>query len=120
MAVGHRRTRSQIWSDNIAEFCGSWGFVFWFSAGIVGWILLNTLLLVFGKWDEYPFILLNLFLTIISTMQSPIIMMAQNRQVERDRDYIRQLHRKLDKIIDGQKEHTEKIEEVKDELPGTS
>jgi len=79
------RTRSQRWSDNIAEFCGSWSFVFWFTAGIIVWMLLNTVLVVWQKWDEYPFILLNLFLTVVSTMQSPIIMMSQNRQVERDR-----------------------------------
>lgn len=93
------RTRSQVWSDNIAEFCGSWGFVFWFSGLISAWIVLNTCLVIFNKWDEYPFILLNLFLTIISTMQSPIIMMAQNRQVERDREHVQGIHDKLDKLM---------------------
>jgi len=93
------RSRSQRWSDNIAEFCGSWGFVFWFSAGITVWVLLNTLLVLCAHFDPYPFILLNLFLTIVSTMQSPIIMMSQNRQVERDREYIKGLHIKLDEII---------------------
>lgn len=110
MAVGHRRTKSQVWSDNIAEFCGSWGFVWWFTGGMTIWMILNTILVLFGAWDPYPFILLNLFLTIVSTMQGPIIMMAQNRQVERDRDYVKQLHRKLDKIIEKQKE-VEKVDE---------
>lgn len=90
------RTRSQRWSDNIAEFCGSWGFVGWFSLGILIWMLVND------KWmnfDEYPYILLNLVLTIVSTMQSPIIMMSQNRQVERDREMVQGLHEKLDKIL---------------------
>jgi uncharacterized membrane protein len=95
------RTRTQRWSDNIAEFCGSWGFVFWFSAGIFVWILLNTYLVLFSKFDEYPFILLNLFLTVVSTMQSPIIMMSQNRQVERDREMVKDIHAKLDKLIQG-------------------
>lgn len=80
------RTKAQRWSDNIAEFCGSWGFVIWFSAFIGIWVLLNTYMVLFGKFDEYPFILLNLFLTVVSTMQSPIIMMAQNRQIERDHE----------------------------------
>jgi uncharacterized membrane protein len=84
--MNDNRTRSQRWSDNIAEFCGSWGFVIWFSAGILVWVLLNTYMILFGKFDEYPFILLNLFLTVVSTMQSPIIMMAQNRQIERDHE----------------------------------
>lgn len=94
------RTRSQRWSDYIAEFCGSWLFVFWFSGLVFAWILLNTCLILFHKWDEYPFILLNLFLTIISTMQSPIIMMAQNRQMERDREHVQGLHDKLDKVLE--------------------
>jgi len=52
------------------------------------------------RFDEYPFILLNLFLTVISTMQSPIIMMAQNRQVERDREMVTDIHAKLDKLLE--------------------
>lgn len=94
------RTRSQRWSDNIAEFCGSWLFVSWFSFGILVWVLINTVWLVFGKFDEYPFILLNLFLTVVSTMQSPIIMMAQNRQVDRDREMVKDLHAKFDRLFD--------------------
>lgn len=94
------RTRSQRWSDNIAEFCGSWGFVFWFSGAIMVWVLLNTYMILFTKFDEYPFILLNLFLTVISTMQSPIIMMSQNRQVERDRETVKGLHAKLDRLME--------------------
>lgn len=95
-----KRTRSQRWSDNIAEFCGSWGFVFWFTAVILVWMLINTYIIVFTQFDPYPFILLNLFLTVISTMQSPIIMMSQNRQVERDRENVNGLHDKLDKILE--------------------
>lgn len=94
-----KRTRTQRYSDNIAEFCGSWGFVIWFSVGIAIWVALNTFMIIFHKFDEYPFILLNLFLTIVSTMQSPVIMMSQNRQVERDRDHIKGLHAKLDTLI---------------------
>ena len=90
------RTRTQRYSDNIAEFCGSWGFVLWFSAGIVFWMIVNK---YWNKFDEYPYILLNLMLTIVSTMQSPIIMMSQNRQVERDREHIAGLHAKLDLLL---------------------
>lgn len=111
------RTRAQRWSDNIAIFCGSWGFVFWFMAGIMVWVVLNAFPKM--KWDEYPYILLNLFLTVVSTMQSPIIMMSQNRQAERDKDaeqaqaerdreMVRELKAELDIIL-------EKIEEVKSE-----
>ncbi|CAM6003924.1 unnamed protein product [Sphagnum balticum] len=78
------RTRSQRWSDGIAIFCGSWGFVFWFMAGIFVWIVFNAIPKM--SWDEYPYTFLNLILTIVSTMQSPIIMMSQNRQAERDKE----------------------------------
>ena len=93
------RTLSQRWSDWISEFCGSWNFVLWFSLGIFVWVVLNTCMFLLGKFDPYPFILLNLFLTVVSTMQSPIIMMSQNRQVERDREMVKDLHEKLDKIM---------------------
>jgi len=104
------RSREQRWSDNIAEFCGSWGFVIWLSAFIAVWVSLNTWLILTHKFDEYPFILLNLFLTVISTIQTPIVMMSQNRQVERDnerdaalaqrdREMIVGLHTKLDELL---------------------
>ncbi len=104
------RTRAQRWSDNIAEFCGSWGFVVWLSVFIAVWVSLNTWLILTHKFDEYPFILLNLFLTVISTIQTPIVMMSQNRQVERDnvnialqnqrlREEVNGLHVKLDKLL---------------------
>lgn len=66
------RTRSQRWSDATAHFCGSWGFVLWTFAIMVSWVGLNTVWLVFGQFDAYPFILFNLFLTIVSTLQGPM------------------------------------------------
>ena len=66
---------------------------------MVGWVGLNTVWLAFGQFDAYPFILFNLFLTVISTLQGPIIMMAQNREAERDREYVRSLHLKLDLVL---------------------
>lgn len=104
------RTSAQRWSDNIAEFCGSWGFVLWLTAFIAIWVSLNTWLILTHKFDEYPFILLNLFLTVISTIQTPIVMMSQNRQVERDninialqnqrlREEVSGLHVKLDRLL---------------------
>ena len=90
------RTKAQRWSDNIAEFCGSWPFVFWSFFGIFVWMYVNG---HWTKFDEYPYILLNLALTVISTMQSPIIMMSQNRQVERDREMVRDIHVKLDRLL---------------------
>ena len=53
---------------------------------------------MFGRFDPYPYILLNLLLTVVSTFQSPLIMMSQNREMERDRDAVQGLHDKLDKV----------------------
>lgn len=91
-----RLTKSQRASDAITEFCGSWTFIIAFSAITLGWMMLNSILLLFGVFDPYPYILLNLFLTVVSTFQSPLIMMSQNRQMERDRDAVQGLHEKLD------------------------
>jgi uncharacterized membrane protein len=92
-------TRSQRAADAVTEFCGSWTFIIAFSFLTGGWIALNSLLILFGVFDPYPYILLNLFLTVVSTFQSPLIMMSQNRQMERDRDAVQGLHAKLDSMV---------------------
>jgi uncharacterized membrane protein len=91
-------TRSQRAADAVTEFCGSWTFIAVFSALTAGWIILNTVLVLTGIFDPYPFILFNLVLTIVSTFQSPLIMMSQNRQIERDRVIVQGLHAKLDAL----------------------
>lgn len=97
-------TRSQRAADAVTEFCGSWTFIIWFSLITLGWMALNSVLILFGVFDPYPYILLNLFLTVVSTFQSPLIMMSQNRQMERDRDAVQGLHGKLDDIAAKLKE----------------
>jgi uncharacterized membrane protein len=91
-------TFAQRASDRVTEFCGSWTFVFLFSAICFVWVVLNSILLLVGEFDPYPYIFLNLVLTVVSTFQGPLIMMSQNRQVERDRESIQWLHQKLDRI----------------------
>lgn len=89
-------TRSQRAADAVTEFCGSWTFIGAFSALTAGWIVLNSVLILVGRFDPYPYILFNLVLTIVSTFQSPLIMMSQNRQREIDQLAIQGLHSKLD------------------------
>ena len=74
-------------ADAVATFGGSWTFVGLFAATMVGWVLLNAALLATRgtTFDPYPFILLNLFLSMLAAIQAPIILMSQNRQSERDR-----------------------------------
>ena len=75
-------------ADQVARFGGSWRFIGSFAAILVVWVLLNTLLIV-GRgsepFDPYPFILLNLFLSMLAALQAPVIMMSQNRQDAKDR-----------------------------------
>lgn len=94
-------SKSQRAADAVTEFCGSWTFIAVFSLLTAGWIALNTFLVFVGHFDPYPFILFNLVLTIVSTFQSPLIMMSQNRQIERDRIIVQGLHAKLDMLAGG-------------------
>ena len=71
-------------ADRVASFGGSWTFIIIFSAAIVIYTAINIGL---GRaaWDPYPFILLNLFLSMLAAIQAPVIMMSQNRQDTKDR-----------------------------------
>jgi CRP/FNR family cyclic AMP-dependent transcriptional regulator len=71
-------------ADGVASFGGSWTFIIVFGVVLVLWTAANVLLR--GKaWDPYPFILLNLFLSMLAAIQAPVIMMSQNRQDKKDR-----------------------------------
>jgi uncharacterized membrane protein len=94
----HHLSMSQRLADAVTHFCGSWTFVGSFGGLVVVWIILNSIWLLFGVFDEYPYIALNLVLTVVSTLQGPLIMMSQNRQAERDRESVQGLHEKLDEL----------------------
>jgi uncharacterized membrane protein len=103
-------------ADRIAAFGGSWTFILLFLSVLIAWVVLNSVVLARrgSAFDPYPYILLNLFLSMIAALQAPVIMMSQNRQAARDRteaahDYevnlmaeveIRTLHDKLDRLRD--------------------
>jgi len=71
-------------ADTVASFGGSWSFIFAFGIFLTIYTLINIFLR--GKaWDPYPFILLNLFLSMLAALQAPVIMMSQNRQDKKDR-----------------------------------
>ena len=72
-------------ADSVARFGGSWTFIIMFGVVLIVYACLNTLLLTHRAWDPYPFILLNLFLSMLAAIQAPIIMMSQNRQDTKDR-----------------------------------
>ncbi|MDR1768515.1 MAG: DUF1003 domain-containing protein [Propionibacteriaceae bacterium] len=72
-------------AEAIASFVGSASFLFWMSVFIVVWVVLNTILMVVGRWDPYPFMLLTLILSVQASYAAPLILLAQNRQEARDR-----------------------------------
>jgi uncharacterized membrane protein len=80
-----RLTLGQKLADNVATFGGSWGFIIGFGIVLVVWVLSN-LLLASRAFDPYPFIFLNLMLSMLAAVQAPVIMMSQNRQAAKDRD----------------------------------
>ena len=71
-------------ADGVASFGGSWTFIITFAIVLITYASTNILLR--GRaWDPYPFILLNLFLSMLAAIQAPVIMMSQNRQDKKDR-----------------------------------
>ncbi len=111
-------TFGQRAADAVAKFGGSWTFISLFVAVLVAWVALNAFLLAQRghSFDPYPYILLNLFLSMLAAIQAPIMLMSQNRQAEKDRfnaehDYevnlkaeleIMLLHEKMDLLREGQ------------------
>jgi CRP/FNR family cyclic AMP-dependent transcriptional regulator len=71
-------------ADHVARFGGSWTFIISFGVLMVIYTLVNIVLAT-KAWDPYPFILLNLFLSMLAAIQAPVIMMSQNRQDTKDR-----------------------------------
>jgi len=72
-------------ADAVANGMGSWRFIIWQTIIVAVWMILNIILLATRRWDPYPFILLNLVFSTQAAYAAPIIMMAQNRQSQRDR-----------------------------------
>lgn len=109
-------------ADNVAQFGGSWAFIIAFSVVLI--VYAGTNIALRGRaWDPYPFILLNLFLSMLAAIQAPVIMMSQNRQDKKDRlrgelDY--DVNRRAEQEIQGlarKLNHlSEKIEDVDESL----
>ena len=76
-------TRGEKLADKLSEVAGSWAFIIGFSTFIVLWIIVNIIVMK-NALDPYPFILLNLLLSCLASLQAPIIMMSQNRQAKKD------------------------------------
>jgi uncharacterized membrane protein len=82
--IEERATFGERIADAVARFGGSWSFIIYFGLGMVVYTACNVTLRA-KAWDPYPFILLNLFLSMLAALQAPVIMMSQNRQDAKDR-----------------------------------
>lgn len=95
-------------ADNFASIVGSWRFIIIQTCFLVAWVALNVYG-IWAKWDPYPFILLNLFLSFQAAYTGPVIMMSQNRQSEIDR-------KTMNKDYELSEEAAESLEAIADVL----
>lgn len=125
-------TLGQRLADGIALFGGSWTFILLLLAFLLFWAVLNTEILGPRNkaFDPYPYIFLNLFLSMLAALQAPVIMMSQNRQTVKDRlhaanDYevnlkakieIRELHEKFDALRERDWEHLVQLQQRQIEM----
>jgi CRP/FNR family cyclic AMP-dependent transcriptional regulator len=82
--IEEEETLGERIADGVARFGGSWAFIISFLVVLVVYATINVVLGA-AAWDRYPFILLNLFLSMLAAIQAPVIMMSQNRQDKKDR-----------------------------------
>jgi CRP/FNR family cyclic AMP-dependent transcriptional regulator len=105
-------------ADAVARFGGSWSFIISFGVVLSGYVAVNAILR--GKaWDPYPYILLNLFLSMLASIQAPVIMMSQNRQDTKDRlrgelDY--EVNRRAESEIQGLSRKLNLVDEKMDDI----
>jgi uncharacterized membrane protein len=130
-AFDEKQTFGDRLADRVARFGGSWTFIVLFLGTLVAWAVLNSVVLAWysAAFDPYPYIFLNLMLSMLAALQAPVILMAQNRQATRDRlaaghDYevnlkaeleIMGLHEKLDRI---RSQHLEELLRTQQEQLG--
>jgi CRP/FNR family transcriptional regulator, cyclic AMP receptor protein len=82
--IEQEATMGERVADQVARFGGSWTFIITFGVLMSIYVGINIILAT-KAWDPYPFILLNLFLSMLAAIQAPVIMMSQNRQDTKDR-----------------------------------
>lgn len=118
------RTVGDKLADKFSEIAGSWNFIIGMVIFLILWIVLNIFVIENG--DPYPFILLNLILSCVASLQAPIIMMSQNRESKKDRlrssnDYkvdlkseliLEELHDEMREIINNQNKIFKKLDEL--------
>jgi uncharacterized membrane protein len=115
-----RLTFGQKLADRVAAVGGSWAFIIGFGVFLAAWALLNGVLFARHAVDPYPFIFLNLLLSMLAAVQAPVIMMSQNRQAAKDRlaaalDF--EVNVKAEIAIAGLHEKMDRLKEQIDRMP---
>src|SRR5215472_9087729 len=116
--IDEQTTMGERIADLVARFGGSWAFIILFSIILTVYASINVILDK-KAWDPYPFILLNLFLSMLAAVQAPVIMMSQNRQDANDRlrselDF--EVNRRAETEIQGLARKLSSIDERIDDL----
>ncbi|WP_127356713.1 DUF1003 domain-containing protein [Actinacidiphila soli] len=86
-------------SEKIARFLGTMRFIAWMTAVIIAWVLWNAFAPAHLRWDPYPFIFLTLMLSLQASYAAPLILLAQNRQDDRDRVNLEQDRKQNERSI---------------------
>lgn len=124
--MDEKMTLGQKVADQVASFGGSWTFIFLYGGALILWMSINTFILARvghgpdgSQWDPYPYILLNLMLSMTAALQAPIIMMSQNRAGEKDRLAAEQDFRvnlkselMLEELVRKDRERTAQLDEI--------
>jgi len=124
--MDQKATIGQRVADKVASFGGSWSFIFIYVGALISWMALNSYVLAHyghgengAQFDPYPYILLNLMLSMTAALQAPVIMMSQNRAAEKDRlaaeqDFKVNLKSELmlEELVRKQRERDAQIDEV--------
>ena len=99
-------------SDILTKWMGSWMFIILFLIFLILWISTNVYAWI-HQWDPYPFIFLNLFLSMLAAIQAPIILMSQNREMQKEKikaKYNYAVNRKAEREIEKLKTQLDRIE----------
>ncbi len=108
------KTFGQKASDWVTKWVGSWTFIILLFVFMSIWVGINVYMVIY-RWDPYPFILFNLFLSCLAAVQAPIILMSQNRQTERDRvkaEYDHRINKKSELEIEDMQKDLEIIKQM--------
>lgn len=106
-------TQGQLTAERIARIVGSWRFIIVQSIVLLAWICFNVVALAHLKWDPYPFVFLNLMLSFQAAYTAPLLLIAQNRQDELDRESAKEAHTMIERVHSHLCAQDDELDEIK-------